>query len=81
MVLNPPPLHHFVSQVLMDEGIYAEKTETPNVVIPVLRVRIITVNGEIWSNIFKAFGLTEQSVIEHWDANGSDLPKAGWQKI
>lgn len=78
--MNPPPLHHFVAQVLLDD-FYGEETETANVVTPARHVRIITVNGEMWANNFEALGLTEKAVIDHWDSNGADLPKAGWQKI
>ncbi len=79
--MNAPPPHHFVSQVLMAKDFYGEETEFANTVTPARRVRIITVNGEIWTNSFKAFGLTEQAVIDHWDSNGADLPSAGWQKV
>ncbi len=49
------------------EGSQSAKKDEPTVWFYFHRVRLITVNGEIWEKAFLPFGLTTAKVIADWD--------------
>jgi hypothetical protein len=73
-------VHHHAARVIIDDDIltFIPDEKLPNVIMPIKRCRIITVNGEIWEHQFMAFNLTQELVLQHWD----NLQKqTSWKRI
>jgi hypothetical protein len=67
-------IHHHVAKVIVNDEVftYLPDDNLPDVIMPAKHARIITVNGEIWDRKFMAFGLDENKIVKHWDANCND---------
>lgn len=59
--------HFHCSKVLIDPNIRKVADKPNEIVYPYQRVRIITVNGQIWERCFSPFGLSESFVRAEWD--------------
>jgi hypothetical protein len=75
--------HHYAAKVIIGPIVEVPEEDKPNVVNLVRRVRIITVNGEIWAKLFWAFGLQDdeagvKQVVADWDKNCND---GNWTKL
>lgn len=67
-----PKVHHHVAKILLGEPFeIAANGEGETAVATIVRkVRVITVNGEIWEQTVSGFGPepTEMDVVKNWDA-------------
>jgi hypothetical protein len=58
-------IHFDCAKILIDDEPFGVEVE--NATMPVQRVRVITVNGQLWSRVFPAFGLNESIVRAEWE--------------